>query len=103
MSCMSIRRFRTESSFRYQGITVDFMEGEKVMKSSEEVVMAYVRQLEDMEEEVSRLLSENRILKGRLEGARRTGTPTDSELLSAGKERKRTFIPVNGTKFSWIS
>ena len=79
------------------------MEGEKVMKSSEEVVMAYVRQLEDMEEEVSRLLSENRILKGRLEGARRTGTPTDSELLSAGKERKRTFIPVNGTKFSWIS
>lgn len=52
---MSIRRFRTESSFRYQGITVDFMEGEKVMKSSEEVVMAYVRQLEEMEEEVSRL------------------------------------------------
>ena len=32
------------------------------MKSSEEVVMAYVRQLEDMEEEVSRLLSEIRIL-----------------------------------------
>ena len=28
------------------------------MKSSEEVVMAYVRQLEEMEEEVSRLLSE---------------------------------------------
>ena len=83
---MSIRRFRTESSFRYQGITVDFMEGEKVMKSSEEVVMAYVRQLEEMEEEVSRLLSENRILKGRLEGARRTGTPIDSELLSAGME-----------------
>lgn len=86
MSCMSIRRFRTESSFGYQGITVDFMEGEKVMKSSEEVVMAYVRQLEEMEE-VSRLLSENRILKGRLEGARRAGTPTDSELLSAGKEK----------------
>lgn len=63
------------------------MEGEKVMKSSEEVVMAYVRQLEEMEEEVSRLLSENRILKGRLEGARRTGTPIDSELLSAGKEK----------------
>ena len=33
------------------------------------------------------LLSENRILKGRLEGARRAGTPTDSELLSAGKEK----------------
>ncbi|WP_418249146.1 hypothetical protein [Dialister succinatiphilus] len=57
------------------------------MKSSEEVVMAYVRQLEDMEEEVSRLLSENRILKGRLEGARRAGTPTDSELLASGKEK----------------
>ena len=91
---MSIRRFRTESSFRYQGITVDFMEGEKVMKSSEEVVMAYVRQLEEMEEEVSRLLSENRILKGRLEGARRTGTPIDSELLSAGKEKDLSLIPI---------
>ena len=50
------------------------------MKSSEEVVMAYVRQLEDMEEEVSRLLSENRILKGRLEGARRTGTPSSGRV-----------------------
>lgn len=97
---MSIRRFRTESSFRYQGITVDFMEGEKVMKSSEEVVMAYVRQLEDMEEEVSRLLSENRILKGRLEGARRAARPPIQSFWR--QERKRIFIPVNGTKSSWI-
>lgn len=57
------------------------------MKSSEEVVMAYVRQLEAMEEEVSKLLSENRILKGRLEGARKAGTPTDSKLLAAGEEK----------------
>lgn len=53
------------------------------MKSSEEVVMAYVRQLEEMEEEVSKLLSENRML----EGARKAGTPTDSELLAAGEEK----------------
>lgn len=70
------------------------------MKSSEEVVMAYVRQLEDMEEEVSRLLSENRILKGRLEGAREPARPPIQS--SWRQERKRTFIPVNGTKFSWI-
>ena len=57
------------------------------MKSSEEVVMEYVRQLEAMEEEVSKLLSENRMLKGRLEGARKAGTPTDSELLAAGEEK----------------
>lgn len=97
---MSIRRFRTESSFRYQGITVDFMEGEKVMKSSEEVVMAYVRQLEEMEEEVSRLLSENRILKGRLE---ELGGPARPSIRSSSlRGRKRISIPVNGTKFSWI-
>lgn len=57
------------------------------MKSTEEVVMEYVRQLEEMEEKLSRLMNENSMLKGRLEEARRAGTPVDSELLASGKEK----------------